>query len=82
MALLLNVLVADQHTSKKCYGCQEGSESHKNITLEMSSLRVMVKNSRGKKQQEETEKHQYVVMTENNLFKSFTTKNVRNYDWK
>ena len=31
--------------------------------LEMSSLRVMVKRSRGKKLQEETEKQQHVVVT-------------------
>ena len=48
----------------------------------MPSLRDMVKRGRRKKQQEETEKPQHVIMTENNLFKSFTTKNVRNYDWK
>ena len=35
--------------------------------LEISSLRVMVKRSRGKKQQEETEKQQHVIVTENNL---------------
>ena len=47
--------------------------------LEMSCLRVMVKRSRGKKQEEETEK-QYVIVNENSLFKSFATNNVRNYD--
>ena len=50
--------------------------------LKMSSLRVMVKRNRGKKQQEETEKHQHVIMTENNLFKGYTTKYVLNYDRK
>ena len=35
----------------------------------MSSLRVMVKRSRGKKQQEEKEKQQHVTVTENNIFK-------------
>ena len=44
--------------------------------LEMSSLPVMVKRSRGKKQQEESEKQQDIIMTENNLFKGFTTKSV------
>ena len=29
----------------------------------------MAKNSRGKKQQQETEKQQHVIVTENNLFK-------------
>ena len=48
----------------------------------MSSLRVMVKNSRGKKQQEETEKQQHVIVTEKNLFKGFTTESVRNYEQK
>ena len=40
----------------------------------------MVKRGRGKKQQEETEKQQHVILTENNLFTGFTTKGVRNYD--
>ena len=35
----------------------------------MSSLRVMVKRSRVKKQQDETEKQQHLIVTENNLFK-------------
>ena len=38
----------------------------------------MVKNSRGKKQQEETEKQQHVIVTENKLFKGFNTEGVRN----
>ena len=42
----------------------------------MSSLRVMVKRGRGKKRQEETEKHQHIIMTENNLFKGYATKRV------
>ena len=42
----------------------------------------MVKKSRGKKQQEETEKHQHVNVTEKNLFKDFTTEGIRNYDQK
>ena len=50
--------------------------------LEISSLRVMVKLSRGKKQQDETEKQQYVIVTENNLFKGFTKEGVQNYDQK
>ena len=36
----------------------------------------MVKRSRGKKQQEQTEKQQNVIVTENNLFKGFTTKGI------
>ena len=48
----------------------------------ISSLRVMVKRNRGKKQQEETAKHQHIIITENNLFKDFTTEGVRNYDQK
>ena len=50
--------------------------------LKMSCLRVMVKRSRGKNQQKETEKQQYVIVTENNLFKGFTAEDVRNYDQK
>ena len=42
----------------------------------------MVKNSRGKKQQKETEKQQHVIVAENKLFKSFTTEGIRNYDQK
>ena len=34
----------------------------------------MVKRSREKKQQEETKKHQHMIMTENNLFKGYATK--------
>ena len=48
----------------------------------MSSLRVMVKRSRGKKQQEEIKKQQHVIVTENNLFKGFTGKGIRNYNKK
>ena len=48
----------------------------------MSSLRVMVKRSREKKTQEEREKQQYVIVTENDLFRGFTTENGRNYDQK
>ena len=40
----------------------------------------MVKNSSGKKQQEETKKRQHVIMTENKSFQGFTTEGVRNYD--
>ena len=36
--------------------------------LEMSSLQVTVKRSRGKEQQEETEKQHHVIVTENNVF--------------
>ena len=42
----------------------------------MSSLQVMVKRSRGKKQQKETEKQQHVIVTENNLFKGFITEGI------
>ena len=42
----------------------------------------MVKNSRGKKQEEETEEQQHVIVIENKLFKGFTTEGVRNYDQK
>ena len=41
----------------------------------------MVKRSRGKKHEEETEK-QHVIMTGNHLFKGFTTEGVRNNDQK
>ena len=50
--------------------------------LKISSLLVMDKTSRGKKQQKEREKMQHVIVTENNLFKGFTTEGVRNYDQK
>ena len=50
--------------------------------LEMSSLRVMIKKSRGKKQQKETEKQQYIIVRENSLFKGFATEGVPNYDQK
>ena len=50
--------------------------------FKMSSLRVMVKRSRGKKQQKEIEKQQQVFVTENNLFKGFTTEGLQNYDQK
>ena len=50
--------------------------------LKVSALRVIVKRSRGKKRQKETERQQYVIVAENNLFKGFTTKGVRNYDHK
>ena len=48
----------------------------------MSSLRVMVKRGRGKKRQEETEKHQHVIETENILFIGYSAKDVLNYDRK
>ena len=82
MTLFLGVSLTDQLTSKVCLGCKEDSESHRSIMLEMSSFRVMVKNRRGKKQQKETKKQHYVIVTENNAFKHFTTKGVRNYDLK
>ena len=69
MTLLLSVSLTDQHTSKKSSRCKEDSESHRIVTLEMSSSRVMVKNSREKKQQEETKKQQHVIVTKNNLLK-------------
>ena len=37
----------------------------------------MVKRIRVKKQQKETEKQQHIFMTDNNLFKGFTTKGDR-----
>ena len=40
----------------------------------------MVKRSRGKKQLNEIEKQQHIIVTGNNLFKGFTTEGVRNYD--
>ena len=43
---------------------------------EISSLRVMIKGSRRKKQREETLKEQHVIVTGNNLFKGFTTEGV------
>ena len=42
----------------------------------------MVKRNRGKKQQKEIEKQKYVIVTENNLLKGFTTEDVGNYDQK
>ena len=42
----------------------------------MASLRVMIKRTRGKKQQEETEKQQHAVVTESNLFKSFIAEGI------
>ena len=42
----------------------------------------MDKRSRGKKQQEKTEKWQYVIVTVNNLFKGFTTEDERNCNQK
>ena len=59
--------------------CKDDSESRRNVMLEMSSLRVIVKRSRGKNQQEETVKQQHVIVTENKLFKGFTTKGIQNY---
>ena len=59
---------------------QKGLKSHRNLTLKMFSLRVMVERSREKKKQEETEKQQHVIATENYLFKGFSTESVRNYD--
>ena len=50
--------------------------------FKMFSLRVMVKLNRGKKQPEETEKQQHVIVTETNLFKVFTAEGVRNYNRK
>ena len=57
-------------------------ESHKNVMLGIRFLLVMVKRSREKKKQEETEKQHHVNVTENNLFKRFTTKGVRSNDLK
>ena len=44
----------------------------------MAALRVFER-CRRKEHQEETEKQQHVIVTENNLFKGFSTKDVRNY---
>ena len=33
-------------------------------------------------EEKETDKYQHVIMTENNLFKGYTTKDVLNYDRK
>ena len=76
MTLLLGVSITDQQTSKMCQGCKENSESHWNVVFKMSSLQVMVKRSRGKKQQKEIEKQQHIILTENNLFKGYTTEGV------
>ena len=82
MTLLLDAWLTYLQTYKKRQGCKEVSESHRNVPLKMSSLRVMDKKSRWKKQQVETEKQQHFIMTENNLLKGFTTKDVWNYDRK
>ena len=50
------------------------------VTLKMCSLKVVVQKSREKKQKEETEKQQHVIVTEINLFKDFATEGFRNYD--
>ena len=57
-------------------------ESHWNVTLEMCSFRIMVKRRGGKKQREETDNQQHVIMTEKILFKGLTTKGIRNYNRK
>ena len=44
----LGVLLPDQHSSRKCWGCKDDSESHKNVTLRITFLRVMFKRSREK----------------------------------
>ena len=82
MVFLLGFLLPDQHTSKKCLGCKDDLESHKNATLGITFLRITVKRSKEKKQQQETEKQQYAIVLENSLFKDFTTKGVQNYDQK
>ena len=58
---------------------QRDQESHKNVTLGITFLRVIVKNSRGKNQQENTEKQQHVIVAKNKLFKGLTTEDVQNY---
>ena len=46
----------------------------------MTSLRFVVTRSRGKKKQkEETKEQEHVIAAENISFKSFITKDVRNY---
>ena len=42
----------------------------------------MVKRSEGKKQQEETEKQQHVIVKEKKFFKGFTAEGFQNYDQK
>ena len=49
MAFLLGVLLPDQYTSRKCQGCEEDSESHKNVNLVLTFLRVTVERSREKR---------------------------------
>ena len=44
----------------------------------MSALRDKIKRSRGKKQQEGTEKQQHVIVIKNSLFKGFPTKGFQN----
>ena len=80
MTLLLCVSLIDHQISQMCEGWKEGSETHRNVTLEMSSLWVSVKRSRGKEQKKKTEKHQHAILAENNLCKGFTTDGVWNYD--
>ena len=63
MRLLLGVLLPDQHTSRKCLGCKVNSESQKNVTLGIPFLQVMVKKKQRKKQPEEAEKQQHVIVT-------------------
>ena len=49
----------------------------------MPPSELMDKRSRGKKKQlEEIEKQQHVIVVENTLFKGFTTKGVQNDDRK
>ena len=70
--ICLGISLTNQQISKICKGSKEASESHRNVTLDMSSLRIMVKRSRRKKEQEDTGKQQHVIVTENNSFKGFT----------
>ena len=76
MIFFLSVSLTDRHASKNCKGCKEVSESQRNETSEKPCLRDMVKRSTGKKQQEETERQQHVIVTENNLFKGFIIEDV------
>ena len=48
IALLLGVSLTDHQTSKMCWVCKEDLESNKDVTLEISCLRAMVKRRRGK----------------------------------
>ena len=54
MTLLIDVLLPGQLTFRKCPGCKDDSESHKNVTLEMSffALRLKEENKATEKSRE------------------------------